>query len=380
MRILALEPYYGGSHKAFLDGWSAGSEHEWTILSLAPYKWKWRMRHSAVTFARQSRELLAEGQNWDLIFCSDMFNLAEFLGLAAGTISALPKIIYFHENQLTYPVRFESERDYQFAMTNMTTALAADSVWFNSAFHRDSFLQALEVFLKKMPDYQPLEVVDQIAEKALVYPPGIADIHSGGSREAGPVRILWAARWEHDKRPEDFFEALAILKNKGIDFRISVIGEQFRDMPEIFESAHKTFAEHIDRWGFQQSRVEYEDALLEADVVVSTAEHEFFGISIVETIAAGAYPLLPKRLAYPEVLQARHRADTGEFFYDGTVKNLTDRLEHLIDEIENARLLPSQNQAVDLVQRFKWKNLAPTLDQAVKNVCHDAAVAKKNER
>ena len=216
MRILALEPYYGGSHKAFIDGWSAAGEHEWTILSLAPYKWKWRMRHSAVTFARQSRELLAEGQNWDLIFCSDMLNLAEFLGLAAGTISALPRIVYFHENQLTYPVRFESERDYQFAMTNMTTALAADSVWFNSAFHRDSFLQALEKFLKKMPDYQTLDAVDHIAEKALIYPPGIADIQSPDSREAGPVRILWAARWEHDKQPQDFFEALAGLKNKGI--------------------------------------------------------------------------------------------------------------------------------------------------------------------
>ncbi|MCK4372451.1 MAG: DUF3524 domain-containing protein, partial [candidate division Zixibacteria bacterium] len=34
MKILALEPYYGGSHKAFLDGWSSRSRHEWTILKL----------------------------------------------------------------------------------------------------------------------------------------------------------------------------------------------------------------------------------------------------------------------------------------------------------------------------------------------------------
>ncbi|MEJ2705778.1 MAG: DUF3524 domain-containing protein [Sedimentisphaerales bacterium] len=131
MRILALEPYYGGSHKAFLDGWTAISKHEWTLLHLPPYKWKWRMRHSAVTFADQVRRLASEGQSWDVIFCSDILNLAEFLGLAPRAVQALPAILYFHENQLTYPVRFESERDYQFAVTNMTSALAAASVWFS---------------------------------------------------------------------------------------------------------------------------------------------------------------------------------------------------------------------------------------------------------
>lgn len=140
MRILALEPYYGGSHKAFLDDWSVVSRHDWSVFKLAPYKWKWRMRHSAITFADQIKQCGDKGRERDLIFCSDMLNLAEFLGLAPEAVQKLPAVVYFHENQLTYPVRFESERDYQFAMTNMTTALAAKSVWFNSAFHRDSFL------------------------------------------------------------------------------------------------------------------------------------------------------------------------------------------------------------------------------------------------
>ena len=51
MRILALEPYYGGSHRAFLDGWVQRSRHEWTLHTLPPNKWKWRMRHAAVTLA-----------------------------------------------------------------------------------------------------------------------------------------------------------------------------------------------------------------------------------------------------------------------------------------------------------------------------------------
>ena len=51
MRVLALNPYHGGSHRAFLDGWMANSRHRFTLLTLPAHHWKWRMRHAAVTFA-----------------------------------------------------------------------------------------------------------------------------------------------------------------------------------------------------------------------------------------------------------------------------------------------------------------------------------------
>lgn len=369
MRILTLEPYYGGSHKAFLDGWIAQSRHEWTFLHLPAYKWKWRMRHSAVTFSDEVRRLVLEGRNWDVIFCSDILNLAEFLGLAPNSVQPLPVIAYFHENQLTYPVRFEDERDYHFAMTNMTTALAATHVWFNSAFHRDSFLEALTTFLKKMPDYQSLDVVERIRSKAVIYPPGVNPIRRCGERKAGPIRILWAARWEHDKNPEDFFEVLKILKDRGVAFRISVIGEQFCDAPGTFERARHYFAEHIDRWGYQKSRTEYEEALTQADVFVSTAHHEFFGMTAVEAILAGAYPLLPKRLAYPELLKLDDEEQAKGFFYNGTVNHLVNRLATLAERVKKDYLWTEETERVaKSVERFTWDNLVGTLDEAVDNV------------
>lgn len=372
MHILALEPYYGGSHKAFLDGWTERSRHEWTFLHLPPYKWKWRMRHSAITFADDVRRLVAEGRSWDVIFCSDILNLAEFLGLTPRSIQSLPAISYFHENQLTYPVRFENERDYHFVMTNMTTALAATCVWFNSAFHRDSFLEALISFLKKMPDYQSIGVLERIRDKAVVYPPGVSAIPRNGNRDAGPVRILWAARWEHDKNPEDFFEALKILKGRDINFRISVIGEQFLETPEAFEWAHQYFADHIDRWGYQESRVEYEEALTQADVFVSTAQHEFFGITAVEAILAGAYPMLPKRLAYPEILRLNDDEKIEEFFYDGSVAGLANKLAALAERVRNGCLWKEETRyVVKTMQRFTWDNLVDTLDETVDKVCYN---------
>jgi len=366
MRILALEPYSGGSHQEFLNGWSAQSRHQWSIETLPAFKWKWRMRHAAVTFARRVAMRVNSGEVWDAIFCSDMLDLAAFIGLAPAPVRRLPAVAYFHENQLTYPVRHPNEFDYHYAFTNMTTALAATRVWFNSAFNRDSFLAELPVFLKRMPDCRPLDAVEVIREKSSVHPPGIEGFPPRWQRKPGPMRIVWAARWEHDKNPDDFFEALTIVKAHGIDFRISVIGEQYRERPPVFDTAKHLFAKNIDRWGYLPERRDYAGALTEADIFVSTAGHEFFGISAVEAIAAGCYPLLPKRLAYPEILPPD---EAGQFFYDGTPKDLARRLETLASRLHRDELWQGDPAfGVRLVERFSWKSHAPRLDDAIGDV------------
>jgi len=374
MRILALEPYYGGSHRAFLDRWSALSRHTWTVLTLPPYKWKWRMRHAAVTFAEEVRGHWSRQPSWDLLFCSDMLNLAEFRGLSCRDIGDLPALIYFHENQLTYPVQIENERDYQFAMTNMTSALAADAVWFNSAFHRDEFLDALNAFLRRMPDHQPTGAVEIIRSKTCIQPPGVTTMPQRGSRSAGPLRILWAARWEHDKNPEDFFQALKILRQNGVAFQLSVIGEQFRETPEVFTRARQDFADCIDRWGYQKNRAEYEAALLEADVFVSTARHEFFGLCAVEAALAGAVPLLPNRLAYPEIFGLGQNEDADRFFYDGSPKALAERLTDMASCVVQGGSLADRTEGLrERLRRFEWPDLVPVLDEAIEKAVRGKA-------
>ncbi len=369
MRILALEPYLGGSHRAFLDGWSAVSRHDWTIIGLPPHKWKWRMRHAAVTLADDVRELAVKGFRWDLLFCSDMLNLAEFRGLAAESVAALPAVVYFHENQLTYPVRQESERDLHFALTNLTTALAARQVWFNSAFHRDSFLEALVGFLGRMPDYQMPDKIASVRSKAHVRPQGISPMPPRGARPNGPPHILWVARWEHDKNPELFFAALRQLVDQGVEFRVSVLGQSFGDRPEVFSTAPSWLAGRIDRWGYLEAREEYERALGEADIVVSTANHEFFGVSIAEAVAAGAYPLLPNRLAYPEILSPDKTDNVSDFFYDGTLENLVTALLSRMTSVDEGRLWGiDPRRAARAVEEYLWPNLGSVLDDALQEV------------
>ncbi len=367
MRVLTLEPYYAGSHRSFLESWIRHSRHDWTVLSLPGYKWKWRMRHSAVTFAHDVNERIRKGESWDIIWCSDMLNLAEFLGLVDSRISQLPTVVYFHENQLAYPVQQQHERDMHFAMTNFTSCLAANEVWFNSEYHRGIFLTMLEKLLNRMPDYQPIQAVDRIRDKSAVHYPGIEPFPERSARAAGPLRILWAARWEYDKDPDSFFAAIKQLKESGTEFRLSAIGPQFQESPPVFSWAKEYLTDNIDHWGYIESANDYRSILMASDVIVSTAIHEFFGISVVEAIAAGAYPLLPRRLAYPELLG---NFNTDEYFYDGSVSGLVDRLQALEKRLTDGTGIRGERgtNLSGAVSRYHWSQIIPQLDSALEEL------------
>ena len=68
-------------------------------------------------------------------------------------LAAVPrKVVYFHENQIEYPVRERKDRDFQYGYNQILTAMTADEVIFNSEYNMNSFLQNLDAFFKLQPD------------------------------------------------------------------------------------------------------------------------------------------------------------------------------------------------------------------------------------
>jgi len=355
--ILLLDTYHGGSHAAFSRGWMHHSRHRFTPLTLPAHHWKWRMRHAAITFAEQ---LETVDETFDAVFATDMLNLAEFRGLAPRPIADLPTVVYFHENQLTYPDASAGERDLHYAMTNITAALAADTVWFNSTYHRDVFTTAARDFLANMPDHQPVAAVDRILEKSSIQPPGITPAPPRGPRAPGPLRIVWAARWEHDKDPEEFFDAMRALKARGVDFRLSVLGQQFDQTPACFAAARRDLAGHLDHFGYIESPAAYRQILQTRDVFVSTARHEFFGIAPMEAAATGCIPALPNRLSYPDLFRA-----CKDFFYT----DLPNHLTHLATSIETPDIYKKLTQtAQTIAQNYHWPARTQQMDQAIEQL------------
>lgn len=319
--VLFLDPYHGPSHSALSTALRDHSRHDVTLLTMEARKWKWRMRGAALAFEPRIRALPAPP---DILVVTDMVNLPELLSLLRDHFPPrIPVVAYFHENQLTYPLPVRDERDFHFGLMNIYTALAADRVIFNSEFHRDEFLGALPSVLAKMPDHRPQGIEERILARSAVLGPPIDVAPSGAPREN---LILWNHRWEDDKDPESFFRVMRRLDDRGTDFGLVMLGQSFQQRPACFDRARKDLAHRIRHWGYVESREEYVDLMSRCRVAVSTARHEFYGLAVREAVACGCYPLLPRRVVYPELVHGRE-----EFLY-GSEQELLESLVRLMED------------------------------------------------
>jgi glycosyltransferase involved in cell wall biosynthesis len=356
LRVLALEPYYGGSHRAVLDCLVSHIEGDWTILSLPARKWKWRMRGAAITMAREARRLDNGLERYDVVFASTFLNLAEFKGLAGEPVAGVPTVVYFHENQLVYPNRHMAEWDLQFPLTNVTSALAADECWFNTQWNLDRFLEAIGPLFRQFPDHRPKGLEEAIAEKSSVLPPPFdpepfdALVVERGSR----CRVVWPHRWEHDKDPQTFFDVMGSLAAEGLDFEVVIAGQSFAEMRETVARAADRLGDRLVHLGEPRSRQEYAGLLAGCDIAVSTAMNEFFGLAMIEAAYVGCYPLVPDRLAYRELYPSEMRY--------GSAEALAARLRSLILE------RPTPGQGKTLASRFTVASLQDEYSAAFRHV------------
>lgn len=323
MNVFALEPYYGGSHRAFLDSLADRSRHHWSLVTLPARHWKWRMRSAPTAILRSVAETRDRVGIPDVIVASTMLDLPVFLGLASRDVrlrdfvSDVPVVAYFHENQWAYPAAPGTPVDHHYGYTNLLSAAIASECWFNSRFNQDSFLRLSRSFLERMPDSRQAIDLDAIARRCRVIPPGfeppteLATKSARRTDEHSAMRIGWVGRFEHDKRPDRFLELLESLAADSMRFELVLLGQRGRSC-ESLDEIRSRFGERIRFDGFAESREEYWSRLSEIDVVVSTAEHEFFGIAICESIWSGAIPVTPNGLSYVEYVPDRLRYDSPD--------------------------------------------------------------------
>lgn len=373
MKITIVSPYHGGSHKAWAEGYQQHSVHEVELLTLPDRFWKWRMHGGGVTLARRFME---NGRFPDLLLTTDMLDLTTFLALtrSAATVG-IPVALYMHENQLTYPLpankttgpmrRQQGERDRHYVFINYASMLAADAVLFNSQYHLHSWFAALPTYLKHFPEYNELNSIETLKTKSSVLPVGInfsrfepAPLTEKFS-EAPPL-ILWNQRWEYDKNPDDFFSALTAVAAENIPFRLALCGQQYGKRPLIFESALKTFADQIIHTG-HANRDTYRKLLWEADLVISTTHHEFFGISILEAIYCQTFPLLPNRLSYPELIPDTYHP--GCLYQDQ--EDLVNKLKRYLTQPE--LMIKGKDGLKTAVSHYTWSQIALQYDHFLQN-------------
>lgn len=359
MKFLFLEPFFGGSHKEFAQGLTEHSKHEIDLITLPARFWKWRMRGAALYFLSHASAL----EQYDGLITTDLMSLSDFKSISGNVCP--PSLVYFHENQLTYPLSPDERMDYQFGFTDITTALAADRVLFNSKTHMKEFFSSIPSFIKMMPEYKPHWVLNAIREKTDTIYPGCQlpnKINRQKLKDNSTPLIIWNHRWEFDKNPETFFNAIDSLWEKRFDFRLALLGENFQISPKEFIAAKKRYKKRIVQYGYVPSRKKYFHWLQKGSIIISTAQQENFGMSVIEAIHCGCTPLLPNRLSYPEILPK-------EFHPDFLYKNQEELVKKLLYLIENPDHLKDKTIALaKTMERFSWQQVINQYDKELEKL------------
>tara|TARA_B110000503_G_scaffold93836_2_gene141505 strand:+ start:921 stop:2063 length:1143 start_codon:yes stop_codon:yes gene_type:complete len=366
MRILLLSAYDAQSHQYWREGLVAQfSKHDWIQLVLPGRYFSWRIRGNSMQWALGDRATL--DQPYDLIIATSMVDLASLKGFVPN-LANIPSILYFHENQFVYPPSQANNKHHlDPKMVTLYGAIAADKLVFNSRYNQQSFIAGVKELLSQLPEKMPVDVAQLLDEKSSVLPVPLKPLDSLNIADASnqsyqtlwpkreytsPLRLVWAARWEYDKGPQQLQLILRELRKRNVDFQLCLLGQQFRKQPIEFEEIKAEFGNNIVQFGYAESRHHYLSWLAEADMVLSTALHEFQGLAVLEAVQLGCIPILPNRLVYPELFNST-------YFYKSSINRASLEASSAADLIQHhAKLIDKGISVVPVIKNLEWPAMA----------------------
>ena len=356
-RVLFVEPFYGGSHRAFADGLKQHSRHEIELLTLPDGEWRRRMRRGAQELAEPARQLAGA---FDLLVASDMLDLPAFLALTRPKFGHVPVLLYMHENQFTYPRLRGTKLNSWFGQINYLSACAAEVVAFNSEFHRRDFLGALRTLSTQPNNWLLADAIGAIEAKSVVLPVGVElewlDGHRTERRPGKRPLVLWNHRWEFDKAPETFARVVKRLVAEGTDFGLVLAGEPGPNPSPALVSLAEDLPSVVEHCGYVESREAYARLLWESDIVVSTSRHEFFGVGMVEAMYCECLPLVPARYNYPALVPP----ELHERCLFETEEEMGAKLREIVT---GAAVAPASVR--ESAARFNWAEVGRQWDEAI---------------
>ena len=364
------------SHRTWVEGLKRALQQYRTTPMDVRYhmipsaRWKWRMQVAAAE--------LQVADDDDIVVVDGMLDVTPLMATLTGSSTQRrPSVlVYLHENQLCTPFTGQ-DRDrrgqthWHYGMAHWRSLLASDGFVFNSQTQLKAFATALP---KLINEQCPRDTVEwHLAKAAELLQAKCTVLHYGlelrdlsrlsdlrGDRDSSDDNgtklptILWNARLEEDKDPSTFIDVLKRVRDSGTRFHLTVLGVDYTKGSVWKSEIEREFAAELRFFGWCTDRQGYGAHLKNATVVMSTAQHETFGISIVESVVCGALPLLPNRLSYPELLSPE--AHPGHFFENKADCATKLKILLKLQASEREKVCSSMKEAM---MRFDWECMAP---------------------
>ncbi|KAM9012075.1 tRNA-queuosine alpha-mannosyltransferase isoform 11-T15 [Ara ararauna] len=298
MCVLLIEAFYGGSHKQLMDLLQEELQEDCVLCTLPAKKWHWRARTAALYFM----QTVPISPNYRFMPEHKLAHFKKVIG-AKRSGDAYQTVVLPGQQKCRALMKTSNAAS--------KSGLCEAQPRLHTTQHEG--LPSPLIAVARLNESEASESTNPCQEEDkqhLTF--NLSNILSGQDYQQRPLHIVWPHRWEHDKGPETFFEVLLKLKEKDLPFHVSILGEAFSEIPDIFSEAKKVLGSSVLHWGFLPRKDDYFQALCMADVVISTAKHEFFGVAMVEAVYCGCYPLCPKALVYPEIFPAEYLYSTPE--------------------------------------------------------------------
>ena len=358
--VLILEPWHRGSHHNWFTGWASTSRHNLNVAEATELGWRKSLITAPTQFAAKIQD--CHGEIDALVACTPI-DLPAVFGLLDRSVKRPPTLLYMHESQIGYPPGPKGGRSFPGIVADWGSIMAADQIAVATNFHASLLRSRMPKFARGLIAGAGEPVLNALSDIHIL-PIGIEQAQFKALSKRGPIRILWNHRWAHDKGPAQFVHAMTSLSGEGLDFQIYALGEVERSGRRAFNRLKNQLSQRILLSGFQPPH-EYRQALSLSDLAISTSQHEFFGLAAAEAIAAGARPVLPNRLAYPELVPANL---SSQFLYQTPLEDfLRPLLSMSRDELHANRHLTTSHAA-----SFSWSIVAPKYDAVIDKMIKDA--------
>lgn len=348
--ILILDPFLGESHNSFWKAFQKNSVHNIEISTFPSKHWK--------LSSGLSSHVEVEKNKYDLFIASDFFDIATFKGLNPK-LAHIPFICYFHENQLEYPVMAKDKRDDVFSLINYRNFLSSDANAFNSLWNYNSFKSGVSRLRKSMPSaFRRLIDINLISGKPphIIYPGHFFNELPITISKKGPLRIVWNHRWEHDKGTDTLLDLCKHIRDKNLNCLLDLCGEKSKNS-NLGHKIKDILKDKLVNEAPYEDKFDYYKALSKAHIVLSTAKHEFFGISVLEGILHGACPILPNKLSYPELY--------SEYFENISFYETTDELKSTVERLTTGQAAVPKIKTNEIFKKFQFQKSKEKLDKLV---------------